>query len=413
MRARELKALDGRLQNFTEELTVGLGRAERRRWAGYYLRGLLLDGQRKSIEPMACRVGVDVQGLQQFIGQSPWSAEVLLQALHRRASRSLGRATYWIVDETSFPKQGRHSVAVARQYCGSLGKLANCQVAVSLHASNADWSWPMGWQLYIPQPWLEDRALQQKAGMPPELVYQSKPQLALQLIDQALDQGKSVGTVLADHLYGNGFGWRAHLRSRGVPYCVSVSAETGVWLRLERAEKTARGRPALRPPRPEILSLKAWALQQRSDLWTTIQWREGGKGPMRSRFAMVPVWAANRVGANRRTERWQEYALLEWPQGEPAPTRYWLAWQAAEPSLRELVVAAKARWRVEQDYRELKEELGLDHFEGRGWMGWHHHVALVTTAYVFLRLEQQRSKKNLGRDSAADPAAVMAAPAPA
>jgi SRSO17 transposase len=395
VRANELKKLDRRLQQFLEETTACMGRSERRRWAGYYVRGLLLDGQRKSIEPLAQRVGADVQGLQQFVGQSPWPAEELLRALNEVARRELPPASYWIIDETSFPKQGGHSVGVARQYCGTLGKLANCQVAVSLHWSNLQMSWPTGWKLYLPQSWMEDSALRKKSGIPDSVQYHTKLQLAMELIEEAQRQNLPAGTVLADQLYGNSFEWRAALHQKKLSYCVAVDPDTGLWPQPVRIPASVHGRPALRPPRREIISLSKLATEAPKGAWQNWVWREGTKGPQKSRFHFAPLWAAARNGSATRIERWTEYALIEWPEEAPAPTKYWLCWlNDRVPKLLELVQQAKARWRVEQDYRELKDELGLDHFEGRGWMGWHHHVALVTMAYLFLRLEQNRSKKN-------------------
>lgn len=400
----ELERLNHRLQQFLEETTACMGRSERRRWAGYYIRGLLLDGQRKSIEPLAQRVGADVQGLQQFVGQSPWSTEELFRVLNQVAGRELAPASYWVIDETSFPKQGVHSVAVARQYCGTLGKLANCQVAVSLHWSNSQMSWPTGWRLYLPENWVENPALRKEGRIPNSVRYRTKPQLAMELVEEAQKQSLPSGTVLADQLYGNGFAWRAQLRLKKLSYCVAVDPETGVWPQPVHIRRPlGRGRPARRPPRQEIVCLSRLAAKAPKKAWQTLVWREGTKGPQRSRFYFAPVWAAARNGPAAPLERWTEYALIEWPEKAPAPTKYWLCWlNDRDPELLELVQHAKARWRVEQDYRELKEELGLDHFEGRGWVGWHHHVALVTMAYVFLRLEQSRAKKNLCDHTADD-----------
>ena len=412
MRTRDLEKLQQRLQEFLEETTACMGRSERRRWAGYYVRGLLLDGERKSIEPLAQRVGADVQGLQQFVGQSPWAAEELFKALNQIARRDLAPARYWLVDETSFPKQGSHSVGVARQYCGTLGKLANCQVAVSLHWSSPELSWPIGWKLYLPQGWIGDTALRQKAGIPNSIRYRTKLELAMELIDEAQRQNLPAGTVLADQLYGKSFLWRAQLYQKNLAYCVAVEPDTGVWLQPVQIQQcVGRGRPRLRPRREEIVSLFNLATEAPKEEWQSIVWREGSQGPQKSRFYFAAVWAAKRNGEAGQLERWTEYSLIEWPETQPAPTKYWLCWlQDRVPELLDLVQQAKARYRVEQDYRELKDELGLDHFEGRGWIGWHHHVALVTMAYLFLRLEQNRSKKNSTGHSTDDSTAIDSAP---
>jgi len=298
------------------------------------------------------------------------------------------------VDETSFPKQGQESVGVARQYCGTLGKIASCQVAVSLHWSDTEHSWPLGWQLYLPESWVSDPARRGKAGIPEALTYASKPQLALRLIEQALAENLPRGVVLADHLYGNAYGWRARLHEWRLAYVVSVGAGTGVWLEESPAPTRRRGRPLGHRPRAQIVSLQTAARQLPASAWKNVLWREGPRGAQRSRFACRRVWAAHR-GEKPSSLRWAEQVLIEWPEGADAPTRYWLCWQPGElPELLESIQHAKARWKIEQDYRELKEELGLDHFEGRSWMGWHHHVALVTLAFAFLRREQLRAKKN-------------------
>ena len=316
MQARELKRLDKSLEDFLSKLTAGMGRSERRRWAGVYVRGLLLDGERKSIEPMASRLGESDQDLQHFVSLSPWSADVLLEALAKATATTA--SAYWIIDETSFPKAGSHSAGVQRQYCGALGKTANCQMAVSLHRADeaAGTSQPLSWRLFLPESWVDDPARCQRAGVPSGLIHHRKQDLALGLLDQAL-------------------GWKS---------------------------PTA--------------------------------WRQGTKGPQRSRFATVSLWAAHGWKQGPQPERVEKIALVEWPEGEPAPTRYWLArLPKKRVALAKLVATAKARWRVEQDYRELKDELGLDHFEGRSWQGFHHHLALVTAAFVFLRQEQARLRQ--------------------
>jgi SRSO17 transposase len=397
--ARALAKLDERLEDFVGAVTPAMGRSERRHWAQLYLRGLLLDGERKSIEPMARRLGGgDEQAMQQFIGQSPWAADAVHESLNAYLLGKLAAPTYWVIDETSFPKQGEHSVGVARQYCGAAGKIANCQVAVSLHYCDLQSSWPVGWKLYLPQSWVEDESRRRKAAVPKEIIYRSKPQLALELIDQAQQWRLRGAVVLADCLYGNGLAWRGALRQRQLEYCVAVEASTGVWAQPALSQPprySGKGRPAKRPPRKSIESLKQLAFRLPRRCWQKVSWRQGTRGPMRSRFAWLELCAATRTAANAQLDRWTEWALIEWPEGAPEPLKYWLSWwRGRAPETRELVQTAKARWRIEQDYRELKEELGLDHFEGRGWIGWHHHVTMVSLAFAFLRLEQARSKKN-------------------
>lgn len=406
MTPQSLKGLESRLMHFLEDLLEPMGRIERRHWAQVYIQGLLLDGERKSIEPMAARIpGADVQALRQFVGQSPWAVEKVQEGLARKMVDLLSEAQVWIIDETAFPKAGAHSVGVARQYCGTLGKVANCQVAVSLHWSSAEASCPLLWRLYLPKEWFEDGARAEEVKLPPGTVYRSKTELALEVIDQALAWGLPALPVVADSFYGNDFGFRQALRDRHLLYAVQVEPRTVVWttdpnLPLPPPKKTGRPRqypPLEALPRPESLEKVAPKLSAKA--WRTVTWRQGSRGAPRSRFALLPVWAAHGWREQAHPPRVQEWLLIEWPKEEKWPTKYWMMQLGGPgPGLRQAVRTAKGRWRVEQDYRELKEELGLDHYEGRQWLGWHHHVCLVTLAYAFLRSEQARLKKNFWCD---------------
>ena len=409
MTPQELKALDQRLTTFLEDLLAPLGRKERRHWARVYVQGLLLDGERKSIEPMADRIpGADVQALRQFVGQSPWAVEAVQRQLARKVVDLLSNPEVWILDETSFPKAGDHSVGVARQYCGALGKVANCQVAVTLHWSSADASCPLGWRLYLPQAWIEDEKRAREVKLPEGLVYRSQTELALELIDQMLSWEVPRLPVVGDSAYGNNYEFREQLRRRQLSYVMAVEPTTVVWSQDPNAvpvlPSPPTGRPRRYPPlasTPAPHDLASVAKQLPKTAWKKVTWREGTRGPQRSRFAKLKVWAAHGWRAQMHPERVAEWLLVEWPQGKTEPTKYWLAQLGpGSPGLRRLVRTAHARWRIEMDYRELKEELGLDHFEGRHWLGWHHHVTLVTLAYAFLRFEQARLKKNFWCDFA-------------
>jgi len=422
MTPRTLKELDARLTHFLEELLEPMGRSERRHWARLYVQGLLLDGERKSIEPMASRIeGADVQALRQFVGQSPWAVEEVQRRLAHKVVDLLREAEVWVLDETSFPKAGQHSVGVARQYCGALGKIANCQVAVSLHWSSAEASCPIWWGLYLPKEWLEEKERAAEVKLPPGTVYRSKTQLALEAVDQALAWGLAPLPVVADSAYGNDFRFRQALRERHLQYAVRVEPTTAVWIEdpnlpVPPPKKKKMGRPRRYPPpealaRPESLEKVAQALP--ASAWRRVAWRQGSRGAQRSRFALLQVWAAHGWSEHAHPQRVMESLLVEWPEGEMQPTKYWLAQLGCQPlGLRRFVRIAKARWRIEQDYRELKGELGLDHYEGRQWLGWHHHVCLVTMAYAFLRFEQARLKKNFWYDvepAPSPPAAPRAA----
>ena len=418
MTPNEVAALDRRLDRFLADLTGSLGRSERRRWAKIYLQGLLMDGGRKSIEPLAERIaGADVQSLRQFVGQSPWAVEQIQQRLAEKVADLMAEPEVWMIDETSFPKAGEASVGVARQYCGALGKVANCQVAVSLHWSTCEASCPLAWRLYLPQSWLETPARRAEGKIPDDISYRSKNQLASDLMDQVLSWDVPRLPVVADSAYGNDFDFRAGLRERGLRYAVAVEPSIKVWTTdpdlVPLAAYKPRGRPREYPALrdlPEAKTLAEVAKELPKKAWRAATWRQGTKGPMRSRFAQAKVWAAHGWKRQEHPKRVMEWLLIEWPEDAAAPTDYWLA-QLGEQSLglRRLVKTARARWRVEMDYRELKEELGLDHYEGRHWLGWHHHVTLVSMAFAFLRTEQAQARNNFwcdADDTAANPSAV-------
>jgi SRSO17 transposase len=403
--AKEVGALDKRLDRFLADVTSSLGRSERRHWAKVYLQGLLMEGSRKSIEPMADRIaGADVQSLRQFVGQSPWAVEEIQRLLAQKVVDLLAEPEVWLIDETSFPKAGEASVGVARQSCGALGKIANCQVAVSLHWSTCEASCPLAWRLYLPESWLETPARRAEGKIPEGIGYRGKNQLALDLVDQALAWEVPRLPVVADSAYGNDFDFRASLRERGLQYAVAVEPSTKVWTSDPAQAPVAARKPTGRPRQypalkdlPEAKTLLDVAKGLPKQAWQNISWRQGTKGPMRSRFARVKVWAAHGWSRQEHPKRVMEWLLIEWPEGANAPSDYWLA-QLGDQSLglRRLVKRARARWRVELDYRELKEELGLDHYEGRHWLGWHHHVTLVSLAFAFLRTEQAQAKKTSG-----------------
>lgn len=408
MTPHELKSVDKRLTQFLDDLLAPMGRSERRQWARVYLQGLLLDGERKSIEPMASRVfGADVQSLRQFVGQSPWAVEEIQRRLALKMVDLLSESEVWIIDDTSFPKAGEHSVGVARQYCGALGKVANCQVAVTIHWSSSEASCPLGWRLYLPQEWLEDPERAAEVRLPAGLEYKTKIELALELMDQMLGWGLSPLPVVADSFYGNDFSFREALRNRKLSYVVAVEPSTVAWdtdpnLALPPPKRT--GRPRRYPPLESLSrprDLLTIAQQLPTSAWHNVTWRKGTRGMQRSRFARVNVWAAHGWRAQEHPQRVAEWLLMEWPKEETQPTKYWLAFLGAKPpGMRQLVRLAHSRWRIELDYRELKDELGLDHYEGRHWLGWHHHVTLVSLAYAFLRSEQARIKKNFWSDLA-------------
>jgi SRSO17 transposase len=412
MKAREIERFRSKLEAFLADVVLPMGRKDRRHHAEEYIRGLLMDGERKSIEPMADRLpDGDVQALQQFVNQSPWPSREVRASLARKVEGEFVPEAYWLIDEVSFPKQGKHSVGVARQYCGALGKTANCQVAVTLDLGTEESSTPLNWALYLPKAWAEDPMRRKKAGIPEEITFKTKSVLALDLIDEVKGWGLQGRLVLADSEYGDAYDFRQGLRSRELDYVVQVSRELTAWTQdphpseppLRRGGTTHQKRLYAKDL-PPTRSLCEIAKALPSESWKLITWREGTKGPLSSRFARVVVWMANGLVQGKTVEVPREELLIEWPEGDKEPWKFWLSsLSPRRTSFRGLVRKAKGRFRIEQDYEEMKGELGLDHFEGRSWQGWHHHVTLVTLAYAFLMLERMSNKKNFWIDVASCP----------
>jgi SRSO17 transposase len=406
MTAKQMERCRQRLQTYLAEMLTPLGRSERRYWGSIYVRGLLLDGERKSAGAMAARIPeANEQNLQQFLSQSPWDWMPVWQAMAGCIESSFSSPQAWVIDDTSFPKKGEHSVGVQRQYCGALGKKANCQVAVSLHRTDRNGSSPLGFRLYLPETWTEDQERCRQAGVPDPVGFQKKWELAVELIDQALAWGaKRPEAVLADSAYGDNGAFRHALQQRGLAYAMAVRHDGVVW--TEPPVYGVPTAPRAPGPKPKWISYGEQRPQTLREVaeenrfrFRTLTWREGAKGPLRSR------WWAGRV---QTAWHWQQdeepgpplWLLIEWPKEETEPTKYYLCDLPTETGLRRLVQIARGRWRVELDYQQMKEELGLDHFEGRSWAGWHHHVTLVLLAHLFLRLEQQRRSSKRKMDFA-------------
>ena len=411
MKAREIERFRLKLEAFLADVVLPMGRKDRRHHAEEYIRGLLMDGERKSIEPMANRLpDGDVQALQQFVNQSPWPSRDVRASLARKVEGEFVPEAYWLIDEVSFPKQGKHSVGVARQYCGALGKTANCQVAVSLDLGTEESSTPLNWALYLPKGWVEDPVRRKNAGIPEEITFKTKIVLALDLIDEAKEWGLQGRLVLADSAYGDAYDFRQGLRGRKLDYVVQASGQLTAWTQDPHPAEPPMKRGGSHRKRlyakelPPARSLCQIAKDLPSESWKLITWREGTKGPLSSRFARVVVWMANGLVQGKTMEVPREELLIEWPEGDKGPWKYWLSSLSPHrTSFRRLVRKAKGRFRIEQDYEEMKGELGLDHFEGRSWRGWHHHVTLVTLAYAFLMLERMGTKKNFWIDVASCP----------
>ncbi len=400
LRPRQLRRVRGRLVQFAEEMFEPMRRKDQRRWGSVYVRGLMLDGRRKSVEPMAGRLeDGDEQCLQQFVNQSPWGWAPVRERLARRMTEVIEPAA-WILDDTGFPKFGRHSVGVARQYCGALGKVANCQVGVSINAATDAASCPLDWRLFLPEEWDRDEKRRARAHLPDELRHEPKWQLALEMLDELRQWELEPPVMLADGGYGDITEFRQGLEQRKLEYVLQVKGGTSAYaerVKPERPDYAGRGRPPRARYREKPSSLKALALGTGAEQAVWVAWREGSRGELRSRFLALRVRPANIELRNRASREGAElplrWLLCEWPEGTEEPVKYWLSNLPADTDLERLVQLAKLRWRIEHDYRELKDALGLDHFEGRSYRGWHHHVTLVSVAHGFLTLERQRPKQ--------------------
>ena len=383
---------ESRFAGYVEGLVSVIGHADRAGPLRNYCVGLMLPCERKSVEPMAAvtapeRTAAQHQSLLHFIGNARWSDERVLAKVREMVLPEVerhGPIEAWIIDDTGFPKQGRHSVGVARQYCGQLGKQDNCQVAVSLSVANHHASLPVAYRLYLPQDWAKDRSRRRKAGVPKEISFKTKPEIALDHIRWAHEIGLPGKMALMDTAYGNDSRLRAGVTELGMAYVADIQAQTLVWKPGVRP-----GRPPKKGRRdaPDTMSVKELALSLKAKAWRTVKWREGTNEWLSSRFARVRVHvASSHVRSGKPAKEW---LLIEWPEGEDAPTKYSLSTLPSNITFRDLVDAAKLRWRIERDYEELKQEVGLGHYEGRGWRGFHHHATLCIAAYGFLVSERE------------------------
>jgi SRSO17 transposase len=371
-----------RFARYVAGLTSVIGHADRAVPLRDYCVGLLAAEGRKSVEPMAAvtapaGVSVQHQKLLHFVANAPWSDERVLTKVRETVVPAIerhGPLEAWIIDDTSFPKQGSHSVGVHHQYCGQLGKQANCQVVVTLSIANHHASLPIAYRLYLPQEWAEDAARRKKAHVPEAIKFKTKPQIALEQIRWACAAGVPRGVALMDASYGSNSALRSGVSALGLSYVAGIVATVKVRAVSDGDE-----------PEPRM-SVKELALSLPKHAWRTITWREGAADRLRSRFARVRVRTAPIRGAAERAE---ETLLIEWPESEAEPTKYWLSTLDQNISFRRLVDIAKMRWRIERDYQELKQEIGLGHYEGRGWPGFHHHGTLCIAIYGFLISERE------------------------
>ncbi len=401
---------EARFTAYVEGLASVVGHADRNGPLRDYCTGLMLPGERKSVEPMAAktapaRTAAQHQSLLHFVGVATWSDEKVLTKVREMvlpAMKRHGPIEAWIIDDTAFPKQGTHSVGVYHQYCGQLGKQANCQVAVSLSIANHTASLPVAYRLYLPKDWAEDGKRRGKAGVPLDISFKTKPEIALEQIRWACEAGLPRGVALMDAAYGSDSRLRTGMTALEVIYVAGVQPKILVW--PSGAEPRRRGKPLNNTGRrdePDLISIKQVARGLPKRAWRTIRWREGSADWLSSRFARVRV----RVGHSQLLPELlsQEWLLIEWPEGDAEPTKYWLSTLPAKVGFRQLVDIAKLRWRIERDYQELKQEVGLGHYEGRGWRGFHHHATMCIAAYGFLVSERETIPPSGSRSAALFP----------
>jgi SRSO17 transposase len=397
-----------RFEQYVSLMAQQLGHADRVEPFRGYCTGLLLPVQRKSVEPMAAhlaptRVRSEHQRLHHFVADAAWSDAAVLAAVRDYVLDEVvpraGKPEALLIDDTGFPKQGMHSVGVARQYCGQLGKQDNCQVAVSVSLANEQYSLPVAYRLYLPKEWAEDPARRAAAKVPDTVAFATKPALAVQLLEQLKTVEGLPKLVVVDAGYGVDTAFRQRLTALGFSYVVGITGAVSVWPEgqapLPPKRWSGRGLKPTRLRRDaehQPLSARALALQLPRRRLHTVSWREGTNDALSSRFAALRVRCAHRDHL-RVAPHPEQWLLIEWPTGEAAPTKYFLSTLPAVTPLKELVRVAKLRWRIERDYQELKQELGLGHFEGRSWRGFHHHATLCVAAYAFLLAQRIAAPK--------------------
>lgn len=398
-------AVKERLEAFAGEvLADAMNRPVQRLNGALYLRGLLEQGARKSLEPIVDRLGgdADYQSMQQFVADSPWDPGRVVRATAQRVAPEI-EVEAWLLDDTGFPKDGKDSPGVKRQYSGTLGKRGNCQIGVSVHAVGARGTVPLGWALYLPEDWCADPERRRKAKIPEQVAFKTKSELGVELVERAASWEVPQGPVLGDHAYGENTWLRDRLQQAGCEYVLSVGPTTKLF-----AQGTTFAVPAKKPgahrgpkrPRPDRPPEPLGEMIARAGARSAqaITFRDGPGGePVTSRFIFARVHAAHGWRDDQRWTGWlsgaevpprEEWLIAEWADGQEQPSDYWMSNLPADTDPERLARLARMRWKIELDYKQLKGELGLDHYEGRSWLGWYHHTALVTAAHGFLTLER-------------------------
>lgn len=380
-----------------------LGRCERQKSAAAYVQGLLMPGHRKSIEPMAQRLGVDTQGLQHFMSSSPWCEKTVWSVIRGQIIPHFEPIQAWVVDETGWIKQGKHSVGVAPQYCGSVGKKANCQVSVEVVVTDGWIAAPIGGRLYLPEQWIEDRARCERAGIPEGVEFATKPMIALEIIQEALSEGVAPAPVLADAVYGDNADFRAGLKGLGLEFFLQVDAgkHKGWSFEVPTEVKWVRRHP--KPETPPSRTLREMAAEIPELQWESVHWKTTGGKEGSTRLAWCEVWLQHglRKAGGDLEKLW---LVVDWPAGAAEPYHYYLAHLHRAPSKARCLTLSRSRWHIEQYFQRAKDDLGLDHYEGRSWRGFHHHLVLSVLAYLFILTVHADAKKNFWCDVGGDPA---------
>lgn len=397
--------------DFLEPLVAELGRSERREGAAFYVQGLLMPGERKSVEPMAGRLGVDMQKLQQFVADSPWDDRAVWQAIRTEVAPVLEPLAAWIVDETGWLKQGDKSVGVSHQYCGAVGKQANCQVSVEVVVSDGEIAAPVAGRLYLPEKWAGDPARRKAAGVPPAVKFQTKPMIALDLIREVLAAGVTRAPVLGDEVYGASSELRRALRTLEMEYFFNVGGDLLAWTRPVKT-RFAKKYWDVAEGQPPAASLESLSRTLSGKQWRPVAWHAADGTKRKTRIGWRPVYAYSDLDAP--SGEWpQSWLVVDWPEGAAAPYHLYLASFKQAPSAARCLRLSRGRFPVEQFFQRDKTDLGLDHYEGRSWRGFHHHLVLAAVAYLFVTVIYLRSKKNfwcyVGTGAARDAALVGAA----
>jgi len=396
------------LQQFIDPLVARIGRSERRESAALYVQGLLMPGQRKSIEPIAARLRVDSQKLQQFLSDSPWRDRQVWQAIRREVIPVVEPLQSWVVDETGWLKQGTHSVGVSHQYCGAVGKQAQCQVAVELVVSDGEIAAPVGGRLYLPEGWTKDASRRKGAGVPDEVAFQTKPAIAGDLIEEALSDGVTAAPVLGDSVYGNAPELRRRLRGLGLEYFFQAEEH---WLAWAQRPKLAHGSKlwSVAKTAPAGRRLRQWAESFQGAEWHAAAWEAADGNRRTTRLAWRQIYLHSDL-EEQQGEWLPCWLVVDWPEDEPDPYHVHVAWLRQPPTKGRTLRLSRGRWPIEQYFQRGKDDLGLDHYEGRSWRGFHHHLVMSAIAYLFVVVDYLRAKKNfrpnvgtgIARDAAID-----------